>query len=107
MRLIYLDGEALGAVLRVPREDDLRGNIHVGGTCVEVKVGEHERSICRRLAPALEKLGIYFAGLDIIGNYLTEVNVTSPTGIRELKKYGGTDLAVRFLDVIEAQLQAR
>jgi glutathione synthase len=105
MRLIYLNGEALGAVLRVPREDDLRGNIHVGGTCVEVKVGDRERTICRRLEPELTKLGIFFAGLDVIGTYLTEVNVTSPTGIQEINRLDGVKLEARVIDFVEERVR--
>jgi len=105
MRLIYLDGEALGAVLRVPREDDLRGNIHVGGTCVAARIGERERLICRRLAPSLGALGIYFAGLDVIGNYLTEVNVTSPTGVQEINRLDGVRLESRVIDFVERKVR--
>jgi len=104
MRLIYLKGRPLGGVLRVPREDDLRGNIHVGGTCVAAKVGDRERLICQRLAPSLDALGIYFAGLDVIGNYLTEVNVTSPTGIQEINRLDGVRLESHVIDFVEAKV---
>jgi glutathione synthase len=104
MRLIYLDGRALGAVLRVPREDDLRGNIHVGGTCVAAKVGDKERLICQRLAPSLTRLGIFFAGLDIIGGFLTEVNVTSPTGIQEINRLDGSRLETHVIDFVERKV---
>jgi glutathione synthase len=101
LRLIYLDGKALGAVLRVPKEDDLRGNIHVGGTCVAVKVGAREREICDAVAPALDTLGIYFAGLDIIGGCLTEANVTSPTGVQEVNRLDGVRLETQVIDFVE------
>jgi glutathione synthase len=101
MRLIYLDGEALGAMKRVPRSDDLRGNIHVGGTCIKAEIGEREREICARLAPTMRKLGLYFAGLDIIGGYLTEVNVTSPTGIQEINRLYGTKIETAVIDFVE------
>ena len=104
MRLIYLDGRALGAVLRVPRTDDLRGNIHVGGTCHPAKPGDRERLICQRLAPALGRLGIYFAGLDIIGGWLTEVNVTSPTGIQEINALDRTQLEAEVIDFVEKKV---
>jgi glutathione synthase len=104
LRLIYLDGRALGGVLRVPRADDLRGNIHVGGTCVAAKIGSRERQICQRLAPSLSRLGIFFAGLDIIGGKLTEVNVTSPTGIHEINRLDQTRLEVDVIDFVEKKV---
>ena len=104
MRLIYLEGEPLGAVLRVPREDDLRGNIHVGGTCVAVTIGEREELICRRLKPSLDALGIYFAGLDVIGSYLTEINVTSPTGVQEINRLNSVRLESHVIDFVERKV---
>jgi glutathione synthase len=101
MRLIYLDGEALGAMKRVPRSDDLRGNIHVGGTCIKAEIGPREREICARLAPAMRELGLWFAGLDIIGGYLTEANVTSPTGIQEINRLYGTKIETHVIDFVE------
>ena len=106
MRLIYLDGRALGGVLRVPRSDDLRGNIHVGGRCEKAVVGDREREICERLAPDLEKLGVWFVGLDIIGGLLTEVNVTSPTGIQEVNTLDGVKLEADVIDFVEAKCKA-
>ena len=85
-RLIVLDGEPLGCTLRVPRDDENRGNIHVGGNCVKAEVTARDREICRMMRPRLKRDGLYFVGLDIIGNYLTEVNVTSPTGIQEIDR---------------------
>jgi len=105
MRLIVLDGRPLGAMKRVPRDDDLRGNIHVGGSCVAAVIGERERSICECLAPALRELGIAFAGLDIIGNYLTEVNVTSPTGIQEINRLDRTKLEAAVIDFVESKCE--
>ncbi len=101
MRLLYLDGKALGAIRRVPRDDDLRGNIHVGGRVEAVEIGERERAICARLAPELEALGIWFAGLDVIGENLTEVNVTSPTGIQEAGRLSGRNLEASVIDLVE------
>lgn len=100
-RIVVLDGEPLGAVLRVPREDENRGNIHVGGRCVKTELTPREREICRVLAPSLKKLGLYFAGLDVIGDYLTEVNVTSPTGIQEINVLNGVCLESQVVDFIE------
>lgn len=103
MRLLYLNGEPLGAIRRVPKETDLRGNIHVGGTVVPADIGDHERAICRALRPALEELGIWFAGLDVIGPYLTEVNVTSPTGIQESSRIAGERLETRVIEFVESR----
>ena len=102
-RLLYLDGKPLGAIRRVPKETDLRGNIHVGGTVVPAEIGELERRICAALHPALEALGIYFAGLDVIGNYLTEVNVTSPTGVQESNRIGGVTLETKVIEFVEGR----
>jgi glutathione synthase len=101
MRLLYLDGKPLGAIRRVPKETDLRGNIHVGGTVIPAEIGDHEHAICSALAPALETLGIWFAGLDVIGRYLTEVNVTSPTGVQESNRLGGVKLETKVIEFVE------
>jgi glutathione synthase len=103
MRLLYLGGKPLGAIRRVPKETDLRGNIHVGGTVVPAEIGDHEVSICRTLHPHLEALGIHFAGLDVIGRYLTEVNVTSPTGIQESNRIGGVRLETKVIEFVEGK----
>ncbi len=105
-RLIMLNGEPLGATLRVPREDDLRGNIHVGGTCVHSEVTARDREICAALAPRIRADGLYFVGLDIIGGYLTEVNVTSPTGVQEINALNHTCLEARVLDFVEQRVAA-
>jgi glutathione synthase len=105
-RLIVLDGEPLGCTLRVPREDDNRGNIHVGGNCVKAPVTERDREICRMLKPRLERDGLYFVGLDIIGDYLTEVNVTSPTGVQEIDRLDGANLEGKVIDFVEARVAA-
>lgn len=102
-RLLYLDGRPLGAIKRVPKETDLRGNIHVGGTVIPQEIGELERSICAALHPSLDALGIYFAGLDVIGEYLTEVNVTSPTGVQESNRIGGFRLETKVIEFVEAK----
>lgn len=90
-RILLLDGEPLGAILRVPREDDNRGNIHVGGSVVKTELTAREREICEAVAPRLREDGLWFVGLDVIGGYLTEVNVTSPTGIQEMSRLDGVD----------------
>ncbi len=100
-RIIVLDGKPIGAVLRIPREDENRGNIHVGGQCVRADLTSRDREICRILSPHLKKLGLYFVGLDVIGNYLTEVNVTSPTGVQEINALSKVVLESRIIDFIE------
>jgi glutathione synthase len=104
-RIIVLDGEPLGAVLRVPLETETRGNIHVGGQCVRTEVTKRDREICAALAPLLREDGLYLVGLDVIGSYLTEVNVTSPTGIQEINALNGVRLESRVIDFVEAQLE--
>ena len=103
-RLIVLEGEPLGCTLRVPREDEHRGNIHVGGTCVKAPVTARDREICRVLRPRLEHDGLYFVGLDIIGDYLTEVNVTSPTGVQEIDRLDGVNLEAKVIDFVESRV---
>jgi len=105
-RLIVLDGEPLGCMLRVPRDDEHRGNIHVGGTCVKAPVRERDREICRMLKPRLQRDGLYFVGLDIIGDYLTEVNVTSPTGVQEVDRLDGVDLETAVIEFVETRCAA-
>ena len=100
-RLILLDGTPLGAVLRVPLESETRGNIHVGGQCVKAEVTQRDKEICTALAPQLKADGLYFVGLDVIGNFLTEVNVTSPTGIQEINALNGVQLERQVIDFIE------
>jgi glutathione synthase len=104
-RIIVLNGEPLGAVLRVPLESETRGNIHVGGTCVKTEVSARDREICAALAPLLRADGLYFAGLDVIGNFLTEVNVTSPTGIQEVNALNGVCLESQVIDFVEQQVE--
>jgi len=103
-RLIVLDGEPLGCMLRVPRDDEHRGNIHVGGNCVKAPITTRDRAICRMLKPRLERDGLYFVGLDIIGDYLTEVNVTSPTGVQEIDRLDGANLEGKVIDFVESRV---
>ena len=104
-RIIVLNGEPLGAVLRVPLESETRGNIHVGGSCVKTEVTERDAEICAALAPLLRADGLYFAGLDVIGSFLTEVNVTSPTGIQEVNALNGVCLERQVIDFVEEQVE--
>jgi glutathione synthase len=104
-RIILLNGEPLGAVLRVPLESETRGNIHVGGTCVKTEVTSRDQEICAALAPLLRADGLYFVGLDVIGSFLTEVNVTSPTGIQEVNALNGVCLERQVIDLVEQQVE--
>lgn len=106
-RLILLDGEPLGAVLRVPREDEHRGNIHVGGTCLKAEITTRDRTIAATLAPRLRADGLVFVGLDIIGGFLTEVNVTSPTGVQEINALDNAHLEGAVIDFVEGRLADR
>jgi glutathione synthase len=103
-RLIVLNGEPIGGTLRVPREDEHRGNIHVGGNTIKAPITPRDREICRVLRPRLEHDGLYFAGLDIIGDYLTEVNVTSPTGVQEIDRLDGVNLEAKVIDFVESRV---
>lgn len=90
-RIIVLDGEPMGAILRVPQEGEHRSNIHVGGRVEKTSLTDRDRHICEVVGPRLVEDGLYFVGLDVIGEYLTEVNVTSPTGIQEMSRLDGID----------------
>ncbi|MGH7872225.1 MAG: glutathione synthase, partial [Candidatus Binatia bacterium] len=103
-RIIVLDGEPLGAVLRVPLETETRGNIHVGGQCVKTAVTARDREICAALSPLLQADGLYFVGLDVIGSFLTEVNVTSPTGIQEVNSLDNVRLENQVVDFVETRV---
>ncbi|KAK3584132.1 hypothetical protein CHS0354_035212 [Potamilus streckersoni] len=92
-RVILLDGEAVGAVLRVPPTGENRANLHIGGTAVQTELTAREKEMCSIIGPALKKDGLYFTGIDVIGDYITEINVTSPTGVQEIRRLGGTDIA--------------
>ncbi|MGH7859378.1 MAG: glutathione synthase [Candidatus Binatia bacterium] len=103
-RVILLDGEPLGAMLRVPPAHDLRGNLAIGGRSEKTTLSERDLEICRRLAPDLRRRGLWFVGLDIIGRYLTEVNVTSPTGIEEINAHDGVRLERQVIDFVERKV---
>jgi len=103
-RIILVDGVFAGAVNRVPQADDLRSNMVRGGAAQATDLTDRERTICERLGPALRVRGLMFAGIDVIDGYLTEINVTSPTGIRAIKRLGGPDIAAAIWDRIEGKL---
>ena len=105
-RIILVDGEFAGAVNRVPAADDLRSNMVRGGAAKATALTKREREICARLGPALRERQLLFVGIDVIGGYLTEINVTSPTGIRAVKKLGGPDIAALIWDKIEGRRKA-
>ena len=105
-RIILVNGEIAGALNRVPQADETRSNLHVGGTAVPVELNNRDREICARLKPELKRRGLIFTGIDVIGPYLTEINVTSPTGIRQVKAFGGNDIAAMIWDVIEEKVRA-
>jgi glutathione synthase len=102
-RIILVDGDFAGAINRVPAPDDLRSNMVRGGVPKATDLTKREREICARLGPALRERGLLFVGIDVIGDYLTEINVTSPTGIRSVKNFGGADIAALIWDKIEAK----
>jgi glutathione synthase len=100
-RIILVDGEFAGAINRVPAQGEARSNMHVGGRPEATKLTKREQEICAALGPELKKRGLIFTGLDVIGDYLTEINVTSPTGILEVRRFGGPDIAKLIWDAID------
>jgi glutathione synthase len=102
-RIILIDGEPLGALNRVPAEGDSRSNMHAGGRPEKTTLTEREREICARIGPVLKEQGLLFTGIDVIGDYLTEINVTSPTGLQQVARFDGVNLAAVIWDRIEAK----
>ncbi len=100
-RIILVDGEAVGAINRVPQDGETRSNMHVGGRAEKVGLTEREREICARLAPVLREKGLIFTGIDVIDGWLTEINVTSPTGLQELERFDGINASALIWDAIE------
>jgi glutathione synthase len=100
-RIILVDGEPVAGLNRVPAEGEARSNMHVGGRPELSELTPREREICAAIGPALRERDLIFVGIDVIGGYLTEINVTSPTGIREVKRFGGPDIAVLIWEAIE------
>ena len=103
-RIILIDGKPVGAVNRVPAKGEARSNMHVGGKPMKCKLTGRDREICEIIGPSLKEKGLLFVGIDVIGNYLTEINVTSPTGIQELSRFEDTNIASLIWDAIEKRL---
>ena len=103
-RIILVDGEPVGAINRVPAKGETRSNMHVGGRPEKVGMTERDLEICTQIGPLLKEKGQIFVGIDVIGDYLTEINVTSPTGIQELERFDGTNVAALIWDAIEAKI---
>ncbi|WP_102225028.1 glutathione synthase [Acidimangrovimonas sediminis] len=105
-RVILVDGEAVGAINRVPAAGETRSNMHVGGRPEKVALTDRDREICARIGPVLREKGQVFVGIDVIGDWLTEINVTSPTGIQELERFDGTNVAARIWEAVERRRAA-
>jgi glutathione synthase len=105
-RIILIDGEAAGALNRVPASGEARSNMHVGGRAERVALTPRDEEICRQIGPMLREQGLIFVGIDVIGDYLTEINVTSPTGLQEIARFDGVNLAGGIWDRIEARVAA-
>lgn len=104
-RIILIDGEPAGAINRVPAEGEARSNMHVGGRAERIALTARDQEICARIGPFLRENGLIFVGIDVIGDYLTEINVTSPTGLQEIARFDGVNLAATIWDRIEARLR--
>ncbi len=102
-RVILVDGKGVGAINRIPAQGEARSNMHVGGRAVKCEMTRRDHAICEAIGPELKKRGLVFVGIDVIGDYLTEINVTSPTGIQELSRFDGIDVAAMLWDAIEAK----
>src|SRR5690606_3855309 len=105
-RIILVDGKPVGAVARVPLEGEARANFHAGGSPRKTTLTERERDICDAIGPALSERGLLFVGIDVIGDYLTEINVTSPTGVQEINRLDGVALESDIWDAIEKRYEA-
>ncbi len=103
-RIILVDGKVAGAINRVPAVGEARSNMHVGGRAVATELTARDHEICAAIGPELKRRGLIFTGIDVIGDYMTEINVTSPTGIQEAHRFGGPDIAAQIWDAIEARL---
>lgn len=104
-RIILLDGEAVGAINRVPASGETRSNLHVGGKATPVEMTERDQEICDRIGPALSERGLILVGIDVIGDFLTEINVTAPTGVQEIRRFGGPDISALFWDWAEGRVE--
>ncbi|MCP4935261.1 MAG: glutathione synthase [bacterium] len=103
-RIILVDGEPVGGLNRIPAKDETRSNMHVGGRPELIELTARDREICEAIGPELKRRGLLFTGIDVIGDKMTEINVTSPTGIREIARFGGADIAALIWDAIEDKL---
>ena len=106
-RIILVDGEPVGALNRVPMEGDIRSNMHAGGRAEPTSLTAQDHRLCATIGPTLKEKGLIFVGIDVIGPWMTEVNVTSPTGIQVIRSFSGVDIASRIWDAIERRLQQR
>ncbi len=104
-RIILIDGVAVGAINRIPPPGEARSNMHVGGQAVETVLSKRDLEICERIGPALRERGLIFVGIDVIGDYLTEINVTSPTGLQEINRYNDVCLEADLWNAIEGKLK--
>lgn len=105
-RILLLEGRVLGALLRVPQDNDIRANLHVGGRAARATLSKRDLAICARIAPTLSEWGLHFVGIDVIGDWLTEINVTSPTGLRQIDTLENVHLEANVLDWIERRSAA-
>ena len=103
-RIILIEGEPVGAINRIPAEGQVRSNLRVGGRAAAVDLTDRDREICAAIGPTLKERGLIFVGIDVIGDYLTEINVTSPTGAQQLKRFSGIDAAALMWDAIDRRL---
>ncbi len=103
-RIILVDGEPVGAINRVPQEGESRSNMHVGGQALKTDLTPREQEICDIIGPSLKEQGLIFVGIDVIGDYMTEINVTSPTGLQEINRFNNVKLEAEIWDCIEAKL---
>jgi glutathione synthase len=106
-RIILIDGQAVGAINRIPAAGEARSNLHVGGTAVKAELTKRDREICEAIGPSLKRRGLVFVGIDVIGDYLTEINVTSPTGLQEINRFDNVRLEERIWDAIESRFRER
>ena len=105
-RIILIDGRAAGAINRIPAAGEARSNLHVGGTATKATLSSRDKDICDAIGPVLEEQGLIFVGIDVIGDYMTEINVTSPTGIQEASRFDGSNLAGEIWEAIEKRYSA-
>jgi glutathione synthase len=104
-RIILIDGKPVGVINRVPAEGEARSNMHVGGVAVKDTLTRRDRELCEIIGPELARRGLLFVGIDVIGDYLTEINVTSPTGLQQINRFDGVSLEAQIWDRIEVRFQ--